>query len=196
MNKVKIIILSLVVFLSSCDLLKEASSMYNFTKCDFRLSSVDNVLLAGINVQTIQKRSELSIFDAAKLTTAFISNQLPLNLTLNVEVRNPNTQKATMNGMEWILLIDDIEMTRGKLDRRIEVMPNNQSTMMPLVLSFDLKKVLAGKSADAVINFALNLLGNGNKPTRIALKAKPSVVIGSMTFPYPDYITIRSEFGK
>ena len=170
--------------------------MYNFSKCDFRLSSVDNILLAGINVQTIQKRSELSIFDAAKLTTAFISNQLPLNLTLNVEVRNPNTQKATMNGMEWILLIDDIEMTRGKLDRRIEVMPNNQSTMMPLVLSFDLKKVLSGKSADAVINFALNLSGNGNKPTRIALKAKPSVVIGSMTFPYPDYITIRSEFGK
>jgi len=196
MNKVKVIILSLVVFLSSCDVLKEVSSMYNFVKCDFRLNNVTNVRLAGVDVQKVQKRSELSIMDIAKLTRAYATNQFPLDLTLNVEVRNPNKEKAVMNGMEWILLIDDIEMTRGKLDRRIEVLPNNQSTIMPLTLSVDLQKVLTGKSSDALINFGLNLAGAGNKPTRVALKAKPSIVVGNMTFPYPDYITIRTEFGK
>jgi hypothetical protein len=196
MTKVKLIILSFVILLSSCDVLKEVSSMYNFSKCDFRLNSVDNVRLAGVNVQKVQTLSDLSLFDVAKLTSAVATNQFPLDFTLNVEVKNPNTEKAIMNGMEWILMIDDIEMTRGNLDRRIEVLPNNQNAMMPLTLSFDLNKVLSGKSADAVINFGLNLSGNGNKPTRIALKAKPSVVIGNMTFPYPDYITIRTEFGK
>ncbi|MEI6694875.1 MAG: LEA type 2 family protein [Bacteroidota bacterium] len=196
MNKVKIILLSLVVILSSCDVLKEASSLYNFTKCDFRLNNVENVRLAGVNVQKAQKLSDLSLFDAAKLTAAVATHHFPLDVTLNIEVKNPNTQKATMNGMEWILLIDDIEMTRGKLDQRIEVMPNNQSTIMPLTLSVDLDKVLTGKSADAIINFGLNLSGNGNKPTRIALRAKPSILIGSITVPYPDYITIRTEFGK
>jgi len=196
MNKAKLIILSLVVFLSSCDVLKEVSSMYNFAKCDFRLNTVDNIRLAGVNVQKVRSLSELSIMDAARITTAIATNQMPLDFTLNVEVKNPNTEKAIMNGMEWILLIDEIEMTRGRLDRRIEVMPNNQSTIMPLTLSFDLKRALSGKSADAVTNFGLNLAGNGNKPSRIALKAKPSVVIGTMTFPYPDYITIRTEFGK
>ncbi len=196
MNKVKIIILSLVVLLSSCDVLKEASSLYNFAKCDFRLNTVENIRLAGVNVQKVKKLSDLSLLNAAKLTTAVATNQLPLDLTLNIEVRNPNTKKAIMNGMEWILIIDDIEMTRGKLNRRIEVMPNNQSAIMPLTLSFDLKKVLTGKSANAMINFGLNLAGAGNKPTRIVLKAKPSIVIGTMTFPYPDYITIKTEFGK
>jgi hypothetical protein len=101
-----------------------------------------------------------------------------------------------MNGMEWILLIDDIEMSRGKLDRRIEVMPNNQTAIMPVTLGCDLRKVLSGKSAEAVKNFGFNLAGQGNQPTRIALKAKPSIVIGNMVIPYPDYITIRSQFGK
>lgn len=196
MNKLKITLLLLVFVVSACDVVNNLSSMYNFTKCDFRLSSVDNVRLAGVNVQNVTNLSALSILDAARITTAYATNQLPLSFNLNVEVKNPNKEKAVMNGMEWILLIDNIEMTRGNLNHRVEVMPNNQSAMMPLTLSFDLKKVLSGKSADAVANFGMNLTGQGNKPSRIALKAKPSVVVGGITIPYPDYITIQNDFGK
>jgi hypothetical protein len=42
----------------------------------------------------------------------------------------------------------------------------------------------------------MNLAGSGNRPSRITLKAKPSVVVGGVTFPYPDYITIQNDFGK
>ncbi|MCX6230213.1 MAG: hypothetical protein NTZ33_01600 [Bacteroidetes bacterium] len=196
MNKIKLTILILVVSLSACDVLKEASSLYNFTKCDFRLKSSDNISLAGVNVQKAQKISDLNFFDAAKITAAIASNKLPLELTLNVEVRNPNNKAAVMNGMEWILLIDDIEMTSGRIDQRIEVLPNNQTAMMPVTIGCDLRKVLTGKSAEAVTNFGLNLAGEGNRPSRIALKAKPSILIGNTTVPYPDYITIRTEFGK
>ncbi len=196
MNKLKITLLLLVFVVSACDVVNNLSSMYNFTKCDFRLSSIDNVRLAGVNVQNVTNLSSLSILDAARITTAYATNQLPLSFNLNVEVKNPNKEKAVMNGMEWILLIDNIEMTRGNLNQRVEVMPNNQSAIMPLTLSFDLKKVLSGKSADAVANFGMNLAGQGNKPSRIALKAKPSVVVGGITIPYPDYITIQNDFGK
>lgn len=196
MKKIKLALLALMVIVSSCDVVKDLSSMYNFTKCDFRLSTVDNVRLAGVNVQNISNFSNLSVLDAARITTAFAINQFPLSFNLNVEVKNPNKEKAVMNGMEWILLIDNIEMTRGNLSHRIEVMPNNQTAMMPLTLSFDLKKVLTGKSADAVANFGMNLTGSGNRPSRITLRAKPSVVVGGITIPYPDYITIQNEFGK
>ncbi len=196
MKKFKSALLVLMIIVSSCDVVKDISGMYNFAKCDYRLSSVNNVRLAGVNVQNVNNLSALSIMDAARITTAIALNQLPLSFDLNVEVKNPNKEKAVMNGMEWILLIDNIEMTRGNLNHRIEVLPNNQSAMMPLTLSFDLKKVLTGKSADAVANFGMNLSGQGNKPSRIALKAKPSVVVGGITIPYPDYITIQNEFGR
>jgi hypothetical protein len=196
MNKFKLALLTLIVVVSSCDVVNNLSSMYNFTKCDFRLSTVDNIRLAGVNVQNVTNFSNLSIMDVARITSAYASNQIPLSFNLNVEVKNPNKEKAVMNGMEWIVLIDNIEMTRGQVSNRIEVMPNNQTAIMPLTLSFDLKKVLTGKSADAVANFGMNLAGSGNRPSRITLKAKPSVVVGGVTFPYPDYITIQNDFGK
>jgi hypothetical protein len=196
MKKFKLVLLTLIVMVSSCDVVNNLSSMYNFTKCDFRLSTVDNIRLAGVNVQNVTNFSNLSIMDVARITSAYASNQIPLSFNLNVEVKNPNKEKAVMNGMEWIVLIDNIEMTRGQVSNRVEVMPNNQTAIMPLTLSFDLKKVLTGKSADAVANFGMNLAGSGNRPSRITLKAKPSVVVGGMTFPYPDYITIQNDFGK
>lgn len=195
MKKIKLLLLIVLFTVTSCDVLNDVAGMYNFTKCDFRLASINNITLAGINVQNITTLSGLTILDAAKLTAAVATNYFPLSFNLNVDVKNPNTKKAVMNGMEWILLIDNIEMTRGSLNNRIEVLPKNQSTM-PINFTFDLKKVLSGKSADAITNFGLNLAGSGNRPTRVALKAKPSMLIGSVTVPYPDYITIRQDFGK
>ena len=169
MKKIKLLFLSLVLFFTSCDVLKDINGMANFARCDFRLNSIENIRLAGVNVQKVKSINELTVFDIANITLALGNNSLPLEFTLNIDVKNPNNQQAVMNGMDWILLIDNIEMTRGRMDRRIEVMPNNQIATMPLQLGVDLKKILTGKSLDAIKNFGLNLAGTGNKPTRIAL---------------------------
>jgi hypothetical protein len=191
-----IFVLLIVITVSSCSIFNDIGGMYNFAKCDFRLKSVENIHLAGVNVQNIANKSQLSPINVAQLIAAVASNQFPLEFVLNMEIKNPNNQKAVMNAMEWILLIDDIEMTKGRLDKRVEIMPNNQIATMPLNFNFDLKKVLSGKSADAIINFGLNLAGAGNSPTRIKLKAKPSMIIGNYSVPYPGYITISQEFGN
>ena len=169
--------------------------MANFAKCDFRLNTVDNIRLAGVNVQKVKNLSEINILDVAKITAALVNNTLPLSLTLNYDVRNPNKQKAVMNAMAWIFYIDNVEMTRGQMNQRVEVMPNNGIATMPLQLSVDLKKVLTGRSLDAVKNFGLNLAGAGNKPTRITLKVKPTIVVSGMSIIYPDYITVSNNFG-
>ncbi|MEI6822866.1 MAG: hypothetical protein WCL51_13105 [Bacteroidota bacterium] len=195
MKKIKILFLSLVIFLSSCDVLKDLNGMANFAKCDFRLNTVDNIRLAGVNVQKVKNLSEINILDIAKITAALANNTLPLSLTLNYDVRNPNKQKAVMNAMAWIFYIDNVEMTRGQMNQRVEVMPNNGIATMPLQLSVDLKKVLTGRSLDAVKNFGLNLAGAGNKPTRITLKVKPTIVVSGISIIYPDYITVSNSFG-
>ena len=195
MKKIKILFLCLVILISSCDVLKDLNGMANFAKCDFRLNTVNNIRLAGVNVQQVKSLSDLNIIDVANITASLASNTLPLSLTLNVDVKNPNSQKAVMNAMAWILLIDNIEMTSGQMNQRIEVMPNNGIASMPLDLSVDLKKVLTGRSLDAVKNFGLNLAGAGNKPTRITLKVKPTIVISGISIVYPDYITVSNNFG-
>ena len=61
----------------------------------------------------LNQLSDLNMFDAAKIASAVGSQQFPLDFTLNIEAKNPNTSTAGMTKIDWILLIDDIEMTRG-----------------------------------------------------------------------------------
>jgi hypothetical protein len=187
--------LSFLTVLTSCDVLNQVSQMANLTKCNFRLESVQQAKLAGINVQNVKKISDLTMFDAAKLAAAVASQQFPLDFTLNVEAKNPNTAAAGMTRIDWILLIDDIEMTRGILDKQVTIPANNGSALIPMQMHIDLKKALSGKSADAILNFGMNLSGTGNKPTRFTLQMKPTITVNGFPITYPGYMNVKTEFG-
>lgn len=183
------------VFLTSCSVLQQAGQIANIVNCKFRLQSVQQLTLSGVNVQNIKKVSDLTIIDGAKLAAAVATNQFPLTFTLNTEVNNPNTSAARMAKFDWILLIDDIEMTHGTVNNAFDI-PANGITVIPMQMSVDLKKVLSGKSADAIINFGLNLAGAGNEPTRFTLKVQPTITVGSYALTYPGYISVTSKYGS
>lgn len=189
-----LIFVLMMIVIPSCDVLKQAEQMANLVNCKFRIQSVQNLNLAGINVQQIKSISDLSLMDAQKLLTAVATGSFPLSMTLNVDAKNPNASSAGMNKLDWILLIDNIEMVRGLLNQRVVIPGNNGTATIPMQLSVDLKKVLKGRSADAIVNFGLNLAGVGNKPTRITLKLKPTITIGQTDLRYPDYITVGTEY--
>ncbi|MBM3404993.1 MAG: LEA type 2 family protein [Bacteroidetes bacterium] len=189
-----LIFVLMMIAIPSCDVLKQAEQMANLVNCKFRIQSVQNLNLAGINVQQIKSISDLSLMDAQKLLTAVATGSFPLSMTLNVDAKNPNASSAGMNKLDWILLIDNIEMVRGLLNQRVVIPGNNGTATIPMQLSVDLKKVLKGRSADAIVNFGLNLAGVGNKPTRITLKLKPTITIGQTDLRYPDYITVGTEY--
>ncbi len=180
--------------LSSCDILEQASQVANLTKCEFRLKSVDQLRLAGVNIQQVDQFSDLTFMDAARITAAATSGNLPLNFTLNVEAKNPNGATAGLNRLDWILLIDDIEMVSGVNEQNIQIAANGGTSVIPLTIGINLKEALKGKSADAIANFGLNLTGAGNKPTRITLKAKPSIMVNGRSIAYPGYLTVENEF--
>ncbi|MDX9907407.1 MAG: hypothetical protein RBS55_12535 [Bacteroidales bacterium] len=187
------LILSMWIF-TSCSVLQQTSEMKNFGKCDFRIESARNMKLGGVSMQDKTSISQVGILEITKIGAAVASGSLPLTFDLNITAKNPNPTLAAMNKLDWILIIDDAEMTRGVLNQRVEI-PANSTSQFPVAINFDLMKSLNGKSADALINFVLNLAGTGTKPTRIKLKAKPTILIGSAPLEYPGYITIRQEFG-
>jgi len=187
--------ISFLISFTSCDVMQQVSQMNNLTKCDFRLESVQHLNLAGVNVQNVKKVYDLNMMDAANLASAIASQQFPLDFTLNIEAKNPNTAEAGMSRIDWILLIDDMEMTRGILDQQVTIPANNGTTIIPMQMHIDLQKALSGKSADAVINFGMNLAGAGNKPTRFTLQMKPTITVGGFPIAYPGYLNVKTEFG-
>jgi hypothetical protein len=187
-------ILLFLTVISSCDVLRNVKEMMTFAKCEFRLKSVDHTRLAGVNIQDMGSYADLSLNDALVITHAFTNGHLPLAFTLNVEVRNPNTTAASMTKVDWILLIDNHEMVNGTSAQAITIAPNGGVTVWPLQVSIDLVKALSGETFDSLKNFAFNLAGVGNKPTRITLKAKPTIMVGNSPVAYPGYITINTDF--
>jgi len=189
-NKILIIVTLMLTF-TACRQLKELA---NFAKCEFKIRNIENLNLAGINVQQVKTINDINLMDAAKLMSAVTQSTFPLQFNLNVDVKNPNPAQASLNKLDWILLIDDIQMVQGTSQNKIQIAPNGGIANYPLSFNLNLKEVLKEKSGQSLINFGLNMAGAGNQPSRVTLKAKPYVSIGNFQIPYPGYITIKNEF--
>ena len=194
MGKIKyVLILVLMVATSSCEVLQQATELTSFVKCKFKLHTIQDLTLAGVNIQEIKSISDLNLFDAAKLTAALSSRNLPLSFVLNIQVQNPNQNQAAMNRLNWQLFIDETEITEGVLTQRLEIGPNQIGTL-PLQLNMNLKEVFAKESGTSLMNLVFNLVGSGNEPTNISLRAKPTILVANREIVYPGFITIRNEF--
>ncbi|MDR0510180.1 MAG: LEA type 2 family protein [Rikenellaceae bacterium] len=187
--------------LGSCDALKQtAGSAASLTQCEYSYNSIAGLSLAGVNVQNITSLSSLNLLDAAKLTAALAqigsgSGTLPLQFTLNLDVKNPGTQTAAISALQYILEIDDVEMTGGNIEQGFSA-PAGGVSQLPVQLSFDLKKVMTGQSADAIKNLAMNFIGVGSTPTNVRLRLKPSMTVAGKTIISPTYIPVTFQYGK
>jgi hypothetical protein len=167
-----------------------------FSKCEFRMASVHNTTLAGVNVQNVRSLNDLNLLQAGKITAAYASGSLPLNLMLNIDVRNPNPSAAALNSLEWILQIEGKDIVDGTVNDRVSIAPNGGITTLPIRISADLRKIMDKNTAEQNINLGLGLAGQGNQPSpKMTLRVKPSLQIGGATVRYPGYINVNTNFG-
>ena len=184
--------LAFILFLHSC---ASVMQMANIVNCDFRMKSVNQTKLAGISIENKSSIKSLGFADIGKLTSAYLNKNVPLTFQLNIEAKNPNSQPASLSKFDWILTIDDIEMTRGTNSNQVNIPGNNGISMIPMQISINLFEALRDESKDALLNFAFNLADASDKPTRIGLKLKPTIYLGQIPITYPDYINVGTEFG-
>jgi len=186
-----IVILLSLPFLSGCDVAKQMSGAYNVINCKYDFNSIGSINLAGINVS-----EGLSIPNIARATTLLSgkSTSVPLNFTLNLDVTNPNQSEAFLNGLDYILSIDDIQFTTGSLSQTLNV-PANGKGILPLAIGFDLATLLKGETKDAVVDITKNFLGMGSKKSNVTIQIRPTFVIGNTAIPSPAYIPVSFAFG-
>jgi hypothetical protein len=186
--------LGVFAFSGCASVMQQLNAMATFSKCQFRLASVSQTALAEIPLQN--GSAQIGVMSLLKLQKVFATGTLPLQFTLNVEVKNPNATAAGMSRMEWILLMDGNPLTNGVLVQSLSVAPNNGVGILPLQITLDLKKTLSGKSLDSMINLAKNVAGEGTQPTRLTLQVKPSMKVGGQELQYPGYVTLSHEFAS
>lgn len=193
MKKILIISIIITAILISCLTLRE---LVSFSKCDFRLKSVQKITLAGVNLNNKSTINDFNLADMASLTQHAIRGNLPMIFTLNLEARNPNSQQAAIDKIEWIALIDGNEIVSGFLNQKIVIPANNGLEIIPLNFQIDLVKIINSSSGNAIANLALNLMDIGNTSSKLTIKIKPTITISSFALNYPGYITITKEFSS
>lgn len=182
-----------LAFGTSCDLVNQASKLGNLVNCEYKVDNVSNLELAGVSIQGKSSLAQIGVAEGAKIASTFLGGQLPLNMNVNLGVKNTASSPAGFTAVQFIVALDGQEINRGTINNNFTVSANSSSTL-PISTSVDLRKAFSGRSKDALINLALNLAGHSSKPTMVGLRIKPSFLINGQTFEWPNYINVDTEF--
>ncbi len=177
--------------LTACDVVKQAEGIYNMTQCKYEYDSITDLSLAGVDLS-----GQLSPLDIARLLGVLGggASELPMGFDLNLGIANPNESAAQIGAMDYILEIDGIKFTSGRVEKGVHVDAKG-SGVFPIRMDFDIADLLAGDSSAAVLNTVKNFAGIGTEPSQVTLQIKPSVNVGGYTIPVPVHIPVSFSFG-
>jgi hypothetical protein len=99
-----------------------------------------------------------------------------------------------MNGMQYIVSIDDIRFVAGTVDQTLNI-GAGQSQTLPLSIGVDLATLMKSNSKDAVVDIAKNFIGIGSKKSNVKIQLKPTFMIGNIPVTSPAYIPVSFSFG-
>ena len=190
-----VLVLAGSILLSSCDILNELASQFssvaNLANCEFNLKNVSNVTVAG-NVKNVTQ-GNLSATDVVKLVAAYQAKKVPLSMNVNVDVTNPTTTQAAMTALDWILSIDGTDMANGVNSNSYTIKPS-ATTTVPLGVNAELADLFSKKSVEALKNFAASFNNEGIS-SKVGLRVRPSLSVGTTQVPFPNYITLEKKTG-
>ena len=191
MKKRILSLLLIAVVLVGCDAAKGLSGAYNMINCNYSYRSISGLTVSGINAS-----SGLSVANIAKVTSILsgTASSIPLNFTLNMDVNNPNQSAAMLNGLQYIVSIDNIQFTTGSLNQSLNIAAGQTQTL-PINIGIDLATLMQNNSKDAVLGIAKSLLGISSNTSNVTVQLKPTFLIGNTPISSPTYIPVSFSFG-
>ena len=164
---------------------------------DFDLAGVRSARLAGVDLGRITSYRDVSVLDAGRIGAAWVRRDLPLDLVLDVRADNPadNATVATMVRLDWTLLLNGRETVSGVIDTAV-TLPAGQPVVVPVPVRVELRRFFEGSAQD-LIDLAASAAGVRRDPSRITLRAVPTIntPLGPITYPAPITIVSRDVGG-
>lgn len=190
MNYIKLFIATIcAVALTSCN---SVTGLKNFADCEFNFQSVSNVKLANIDLANKGSYQNFKLTDLAALGVAYAQKELLLDMNVNMKVQNPNTEMAQLDGMDYILWIDDQEMLTGTMNEKVKI-EGGKEAIVSLPIELNLYESIKDKKLKPMAEFALGLATNKAENSRVKVSIKPFFTIMDKTIKFPSYITIGGD---
>lgn len=188
------LVVALTVGLVGCATLQQIGALRQVA---FTLGRIGTGRLAGVDLARIASYSTLSATDIARITIAVARNDLPLDFVLDVQASNPvdNTVAATMSRLAWSLYLDDKQTISGVVDTALTI-PSGGQVVIPIRMRLNLMQFFDGPAQD-LVNLAAAVAGLNTDPTRVSLRAVPTIntPIGPISYPTPITIVTKTVGG-
>jgi hypothetical protein len=194
------LILAVCLAFSSCAALGDmASVLANLQHLKFKIGSVRDFRLLGLDVSGKSKLTDFAASDILKVAQSYSAKKLPVSFVMDVLAINPNdgtggtTQTtSTLTGLECRLLIDGKPTIYGNIEKPVEIPGTGQESIIPLRLSLDLLEFFSDERYEDLVSMALAIGGRNGSPARLSLDAQPTVSTPYGPITYPGRVTIIS----
>ena len=166
---------------------------------EFRIGSISSVNIGGVSVLNKKKMTDFSVGETISIASKVASKSLPLSLTVHLEARNPNEGSdnavtnnsiATLQSLEWRLLIDDVPTIEGVVNGPISIPAGGSTITIPISTELELFSFFEERGYAGMAKLAFVLANPGESTVSVKLDAKPMIktFLGMMS--YPGRITI------
>ncbi|HEV8600583.1 MAG TPA: hypothetical protein VGQ69_14580 [Gemmatimonadales bacterium] len=184
----------LAVVAAGCAALQQIAAL---RQVNFSLAGVQRGRLAGVDLSRVTSYNELTAVEVGRIALALAQQDLPLEFQLDVRAENPadNNVTATMLRLAWSLFLNEKETINGVIDTSL-ALPPGQPVNIPFQMRLNLLQFFEGPAQD-LFNLAAALAGRKADPTRISLRAVPTIntPIGPISYPAPITIVSRTVGG-
>jgi hypothetical protein len=157
---------------------------------EFHFDRITGARVAGIPLRRVHSYSDLTPIDLGRLGLAIASNDVPLDLTVHLEGRNPESNQVTARLVEldWAYLVDDRETVSGRLSEAY-AFPPGEPRDVPLLVTLNLVDLFGDRRRD-LVDVALALAGQRRSTHRVTLRLEPTVESRFGRIRYPRPITL------
>lgn len=188
------LILSIALLLGGCDVMNQIGGAYTLSQSEYKYRSLSNLQLAGMNLGDGSGVSISNLATIATILSGANRQSIPFNMTLNMDVTNPNKTAAFLNALDYSIDINEMEFVQGKMDVPLRIEPGETQTF-PIPISVDLKNLMNRYSQERVANEMSSFLGITPDETTVTVKLWPKLMVGQTPIRVPAPIPVVFKFG-
>lgn len=193
MKKILLLCLTAIV-ISSCGVNKQAQQIKALEKCTYRITSADQITLGGADVKKMINNQDINLASLPGLALGLLRKDVPLRARLNLEVKNPTGNDASINEFEYKILINRQELATGFVNQALNVAAGQSSTV-PVDMEINVYPFVSNSKVMGEITDFIKSGKNGGPEKKgiLTLKIKPSIKVGNTLVKYPGFITVDKE---
>lgn len=196
MKKLLLLCLTAIV-ISSCGINKQTQQIKALEKCTYRITSAEQITLGGADVKRMINNQDINLASLPGLALGLLRKDVPLRARLNLEVKNPTGNDASINEFEYKILINRQELATGFVNQALNVAAGQTSTV-PVDMEINVYPFVSNSKVMGEITDFLKSGKNGGPEKKgiLTLKIKPSIKVGNTLVKYPGFITVDKEISS